>query len=187
MELQVTVTLSDRFFSLLEDKLPNLGKRVHRAISKELGAQVRKESSVAIEAIKIGAETGNAETAESAESAGTAEAIKTEIVKAEAEKAPEAEAKAEPKAKHPTGEDIRAAIDRTRKRFEGEDYKENTNGEGYKKYHRALAGIFRQIAMQYGADKPSLLAPDRRAEFIAECEALELDENGVIATRQAPY
>ena len=42
MELQVTVTLSDRLFVLLEDKLPNLGRRVEKAITKEISAQARR-------------------------------------------------------------------------------------------------------------------------------------------------
>ena len=48
MELQVKFTLSDRLFELLEDKLPNLGRRIEKSIGKELGAQVRRESNVTI-------------------------------------------------------------------------------------------------------------------------------------------
>lgn len=69
--------------------------------------------------------------------------------------------------------DVRAAMDRTRRRIEGEDYKENTTGEGYKKWHRALTGWFKNTAALHGADKPSAL-PDHasRKAFIADCDEL---------------
>ena len=51
------------------------------------------------------------------------------------EAAPKAEAKKEaaPANREYTEVDVRAAMERTRKRSEGDDYKENTNGEKYKK------------------------------------------------------
>lgn len=85
-----------------------------------------------------------------------------------------------------TEEDIRAAMHRTRQRFEGEDYKDNPNSDLYKKHHKALTSQFKQIAAILGADKPSALPADRRAAFIAECDALILDENGLVAP-PAPY
>ena len=36
--------------------------------------------------------------------------------------------------------DVRAAMDRTRRRIEGENYKEKTDSEGYKRWHRTLTG-----------------------------------------------
>ena len=39
-------------------------------------------------------------------------------------------------AKELTAQDVRDAIHRTRQRFEGEDYAQNTDSEAYKKYHR---------------------------------------------------
>lgn len=86
-----------------------------------------------------------------------------------------------------TEEDIRAAMHRTRQRFEGENYKENTDSEAYKKHHKALTAQFKQIAAVLGADKPSALPADKRAAFIAECDALILDENGLVAPPAAPY
>lgn len=80
-----------------------------------------------------------------------------------------------------TEEDIRAAMHRTRQRFEGEDYKENTDSEAYKKHHKALTAQFKQIAAVLGADRPSALPADKRAAFIAECDALIIDENGLVA------
>lgn len=100
---------------------------------------------------------------------------------------PFAEAPVQQPEKELTEEDIRAAMHRTRQRFEGEDYKENTDSEAYKKYHKQLTGQFKQIAAVLGADKPSALPADRRAAFIAECDALIIDEKGFIAPPPAPY
>ena len=99
---------------------------------------------------------------------------------------PFAEAPVQQPEKELTEEDIRAAMHRTRQRFEGEDYKENTDSEAYKKYHKQLTGMFKQIAAVLGADKPSALPADRRASFIAECDALIIDEKGFIAP-PAPF
>ncbi len=100
---------------------------------------------------------------------------------------PFAEAPVQQPEKELTEEDIRAAMHRTRQRFEGEDYKENTDSENYKKYHKQLTGMFKQIAAVLGADKPSALPADRRASFIAECDALIIDDNGFIAPPPAPF
>lgn len=69
--------------------------------------------------------------------------------------------------------DVRAAMDRTRRRIEGENYKEKTDSEGYKRWHRALTGWFKNTAAWFGAEKPSAL-PDSesRAKFIACCDAV---------------
>ena len=49
MDLKVTLTLSDRLFELLEDKLPSLGKRVERTVSKELRVMAKEEVKASIE------------------------------------------------------------------------------------------------------------------------------------------
>lgn len=69
--------------------------------------------------------------------------------------------------------DVRAAMDRTRRRIEGENYKEKTDSEGYKRWHRTLTGWFKNTAAMFGAEKPSAL-PDSesRAKFIACCDAV---------------
>lgn len=85
-----------------------------------------------------------------------------------------------------TEEDVRAAMHRIRQRIEGEDYKENTTGEKYKKYHKALSTQFKQIAVLLGAEKPSLLPADKRKDFIQECEQLEILEDGTIGVA-APF
>lgn len=114
-----------------------------------------------------------------------------------AEEVPEPEAPAAPKPfaeapvqqpeKELTEEDIRAAMHRTRLRFEGEDYKENTDSEAYKKYHKQLTSMFKQIAAVLGADKPSALPADRRAAFIAECDALIIGDDGNVTPPPAPF
>ena len=78
-------------------------------------------------------------------------------------------------AKEYTEVDVRAAMDRTRKRIEGENYKEKTDSEGYKKWHRVLTGWFKNTAAMFGAEKPSAL-PDSesRAKFIACCDAVQV-------------
>lgn len=95
--------------------------------------------------------------------------------------APAVEATPAPEApKVMTAEDIRAAMHRTRQRIEGEDYKDNTDSEGYKKYHRALTGTFKGIAAFLGADKPSALPADMIPGFITACDELYVDEYGEI-------
>lgn len=111
---------------------------------------------------------------------------------AEPEPSPEPEAPAEqPEKEQPakelTAEDVREAMHRTRQRFEGNDYRENTDSEAYKKHHKSLTGMFKQIAAVLGAEKPSALPAEKRAQFIAECDALILDERGLIAPPPAPY
>lgn len=187
MELQVTVTLSDRLFCLLEDKLPNLGRRIEKAITKEIGAQTRKESviEVSVENNATAPET----PAESDKPRRTrrTKADTPEAAVEEVPETPQTTTLVQQPEKELTEEDIRAAMHRTRQRFEGEDYKENTDSEAYKKYHKQLTGMFKQLSALLGADKPSALPADTRAKFIAECDALIIDENGFIAPPPAPY
>ena len=101
--------------------------------------------------------------------------------KAKTADAPEAQVEG----KELTEEDVRAAMDKTRRRIEGEDYKNNTDGEGYKKYHKQLTATFKNIAALLGSDKPSTLPADKRASFIQQCDEL-IVENGEITTK-VPY
>ena len=71
--------------------------------------------------------------------------------------------------------DVRAAMDRTRKRIEGENYKENPDGEGYKKWHRQLTAWFKNTAAMLGAEKPSALSESESIEkFIQCCDAVQV-------------
>lgn len=82
-----------------------------------------------------------------------------------------------------TEEDIREAMHRTRQRIEGENYKDETDSERYKKYHRQLTAQFKNIAAMLGADKPSALPAEQRAAFIAQCDELIAGEDGVIMSK----
>ena len=83
--------------------------------------------------------------------------------------------KVEEAQKEYTEVDVRAAMDRTRQRIEGEDYKQKTDSEGYKKWHRALTAWFKQTAAELGADKPSQLpTSETRANFIHQCDEVEV-------------
>ena len=96
------------------------------------------------------------------------------------EAAPQNEGQAEQKPL--TAEDVRAAMHATRQRIEGEDYKENTNGDLYKKYHKPLTAQFKNIAALLGADKPSALPSDKIANFIEQCNGLQIMEDGTIGS-----
>ena len=93
-----------------------------------------------------------------------------------------AQTEAEAEQKPLTSEDVRAAMHATRQRIEGEDYKENTNGDLYKKYHKPLTATFKNIAALLGAEKPSALTPDKIASFIEQCNGLQVMEDGTIGS-----
>lgn len=164
MNLNVTLTLSDRLFVLLEDKLPNLGKRFRRALDKEVGAQIRGESSISI---SVSPETPSAET--------PAPAVTVETP--------------QPEDREPTPADCRAALARCRDRFEGDD-KDNKESERYGRYHKAISSLCRQIVMEVSAgsaEKIPDLKGEQRAAFINAMDALILDDCGNIVTPPAPY
>lgn len=94
----------------------------------------------------------------------------------------QAEAQAEAEQKPLTAEDVRAAMHATRQRIEGENYKENTNGDLHKKYHKPLTAQFKNIAALLGADKPSALPSDKIADFIEQCNGLQVMEDGTIGS-----
>lgn len=96
----------------------------------------------------------------------------------------QAKDQAEAELKPLTAEDVRAAMHVTRQRIEGEDYKENTNGDLYKKYHKPLTAQFKNIAAWLGAEKPSALPPDKIADFIEQCNGLQIMEDGTIGSNR---
>lgn len=102
--------------------------------------------------------------------------------KEEAAPQDEGQAEAQAEQKPLTAEDVRAAMHATRQRIEGEDYKENTNGDLYKKYHKPLTAQFKNIAALLGADKPSALPSDKIANFIEQCNGLQIMEDGTIGS-----
>lgn len=179
MDLNVKITLSDRLFQLLEDKLPTIGHRVEKSAQKQLRAETSKEISVSVTASPSAAE----------ESPVTVEVAPTPADPAEVPAPAPAEAEGgiptDPKKR---AEYIRQIMHRARQRIEGENYKTNTTGERYLKYHKPMADTFIQLAMQYGASKPSAIDdPEKIKAFEAECEQIHLDEDGNIATGPAPF
>lgn len=105
---------------------------------------------------------------------------------ADANDATDTQAAAQEQPKELTEEDVRAAMHQARQRIEGEDYKEHTDSETYKKYHKPLTAQFKNIAALLGAEKPSLLPPEQRANFIKQCSELVILEDGTIGNK-CPY
>lgn len=169
LNVNVQVGITPEVASLLAGLL-NTGKTAIQAASEQPGAEA--QAPVAKKPRKT-----KAQPAEAQDAAPAAEAAQ------EAEQPAEAAQEAEQPAADPTEEDVRAAMHRTRQRIEGEDYKENTDGELYKKFHKQLTGEFKRLASLLGADKPSALDADKRAQFIAACERLFVGTDGVITTK----
>ena len=148
----------------------------------------KKEDAAAdkLEPTKEPAGDGQQEEAANETDANGEQVAEQEEAKAE-EAAPQnegqAKAQAEAEQKPLTAEDVRAAMHKTRQRIEGEDYKENTNGDLYKKYHKPLTAQFKNIAALLGAEKPSALSPDKIASFIEQCDELHVMEDGTIGPK----
>lgn len=117
---------------------------------------------------------------EAKESGGEAEAKPETPAKSEEPQPSPAPSDGEAKPKELTVADVREAMHKTRQRIEGEDYKEHTDSDLYKKYHRVLNGVFKQIAALLGSDLPSQLPAEQRQAFISECEQLKVLEDGTI-------
>lgn len=106
--------------------------------------------------------------------------VKTETPEPQTEATVPAET-TEPENKTYTEVDVREAMDRTRKRIEGENYKENPNSELYQKWHRRLTAFFKNTAALFGSEKPSTL-PDSesRYRFIACCDAIYVKDDELV-------
>ena len=143
----------------------------------------KKEESAADKPEPTKEPDGNEQQEEAANEADAngEQVAEQEEAKAE-EAAPKDEGQAEAEQKPLTAEDVRAAMHATRQRIEGEDYKENTNGDLYKKYHKPLTAQFKNIAALLGADKPSALPSDKIADFIKQCNGLQVMEDGTIGS-----
>ena len=100
----------------------------------------------------------------------------------EAAPAPKPSKQAEPAPAEPaeqnkeyTEVDVRAAMHKTRQRIEGENYKEQPDSEGYKKWHKVLTTWFKNTAAFCGAEKPSALPDSKsRYQFIRSCEGVKV-------------
>lgn len=148
----------------------NLG--VTSELAALLSSALEGRKQVEPEAPKPAAPKKTTKTAAERPAEETAPAAVVEKKPAEAE-APKQAAETEPVQKEYTEVDVREAMDRTRKRIEGENYKEQTDSEDYQKWHRKLTAMFKEISARYGSDKPSTL-PDceSRENFIRSCDTL---------------
>ena len=61
MDLNVTITLSDQLFALIEDRVPRLNGRVRNAIKREVGSQIEAQSTITITATPTGEKTDYSE------------------------------------------------------------------------------------------------------------------------------
>ena len=109
---------------------------------------------------------------------------KSEVENQQAEAAPaEPAAPAEQPAqnKEYTEVDVRAAMHKVRQRIEGENYKEQPDSEGYKKWHKVLTGWFKNTAVFCGGERPSTL-PDSssRYQFIQCCEHVKVENDELV-------
>ena len=92
-----------------------------------------------------------------------------------AEPAPAEPAEQPAQNKEYTEVDVRAAMHKVRQRIEGENYKEQPDSEGYKKWHKVLTGWFKNTAAFCGAEKPSALPDSKsRYQFIQCCEGVKV-------------
>ena len=206
MDVNVRITLSDRLFGLLEEKLPNLGRRVERSVEKEIKARIWEESEVAVSVSPGEPGADSAAPLAVSVTASAPESTQTPEPQAEPQTAPEAKPRKKapkaPKTPEPAQapaavaaphkdtaptpqemkERVRGIMHRTRQRFEGENYLNETDSEAYRKYHRPLNTQFKLIAVSLGYEKPtSIDDPAIIDRFEAECELLIINDEGLIS------
>ena len=193
VQIGVTPQLNTLLTAFLQ-KIPNRPKGFAETVTVAATARLAPDPEPETPAASEPVEEQTAEVpAESEKPRRTHRATAQPTAEPEAPAAPEpveeqtAEATVQQPEKPLTEEDIRACMHRTRQRFEGENYKENTDSEAYKKYHKQLTSQFKGIAVVLGADKPSALPLEQRAAFIAECDALIIDADGNISTPTPPF
>ena len=98
-----------------------------------------------------------------------------------AEPAPDEPAEQPAQNKTYTEVDVRAAMHKVRQRIEGENYKEQPDSEGYKKWHKVLTGWFKNTAAFCGAEKPSTLPDSQsRYQFIQCCERVKVENDELV-------
>ena len=76
---------------------------------------------------------------------------------------------------------MREAIERTRRRILGPDYREHRDSEVYRRWYHPLRDWFVNLSNTLGYDKPSAL-PDHasRAAFIRHCDAVEVKADELV-------
>lgn len=110
------------------------------------------------------------------------EAVPVEFAAKVSPQAAEAVAAIEPESATVTTYNALEAVDRTRDRIEPKDWRENTQSEGYQKYHKKLSAIMKEQAYRLGQCKPSELTGDNIRLFCEWCDNLTIDDNGDICT-----
>ena len=80
--------------------------------------------------------------------------------------------------------DVREAIERTRRRILGPDYRDHRDSEVYRRWYHPLRDWFVNLSNTLGYDKPSAL-PDHasRAAFIRHCDAVEVQADELVETQ----
>ena len=76
--------------------------------------------------------------------------------------------------------DLREEMHKIRLRIEGEDYATNKQRKEVKLYHAKLTALFKRIALQYGADKPTLIAAESSKAFVDCLQGIIIDGDEVV-------
>ena len=135
------------------------------AVVNVLGALVNGRQSIQAAPTKAPAQAQPKEQEVASTDGGNADA--------KVEEAPKVVANA-----NPTAADIRAAMDKTRSRIEGEDWETNKDSELRKKYHSQLTQSFKNLAAALGSEKPSTLTGNDALSFIEACDRIIVNDKG---------
>ena len=187
-KVNITVGVTPQLESLIGGMLRTFGVE-KEAMSDEKPAVKKQDPG---KGVKVGdVQTIQKDDSRPAEAKETAPAEAKETAPAEAKETAPAETKetapAEAKETAPaeseqkttyTEEDIRQAMHECRVRFEGADYKDNPDSEGYAKYHKPLTAWFRYMAQSLGYDKPSILPVEMRRRFVEDCRGTIVGQDG---------
>ena len=134
------------------------------AVIKVLGALTNGQKCVLAEPAKVPTPV---------EAKGQEARKTTESVEAKVEEATKVVANASP-----TAADIRAAMDKTRSRIEGEDWETNKDSELRKKHHSQLTQSFKNLGAALGSEKPSTLTGNDALSFIEACDRIIVNDAG---------
>lgn len=135
------------------------------AVVNVLGALVNGRQSIQAAPTKAPAQAQAKEQEVASTDGGNADA--------KVEEAPKVVANA-----NPTAADIRAAMDKTRSRIEGEDWETNKDSELRKKYHSQLTQKFKNLGATFGSEKPSTLTGNDALSFIEACGRIFVNDKG---------
>lgn len=135
------------------------------AVVNVLGALVNGRQSIQAAPTKMPVQAQTKEQEVASTDEGNADA--------KAKEAPKAVANA-----NTTAADIRAAMDKTRSRIEGEDWETNKDSELRKKYHSQLTQRFKNLGATFGSEKPSTLTGNDALSFIEACDRIIINDAG---------